>query len=1170
MFQRFLLASACVSLLGRDAFASAEQDLRLQVVRAEVRSLLDEGRYAEAEQATEALAVDAARSPRTPAADLEDLEALRIRVLIKNGRGAESRTQELARSFLQRRVTDGRGAADAAQAKSVFGAALFEAGEYEKAADTCREAVQLWDGLPAAESLAVAESLDCLVSALIMTEAFDEALLAANRAVMVRGSTEELGRAHTLGLRGLVFQRRADYASARSDLEHAVKLLDTLHPLHPETADALNLLGLQAWIDGDISRSYDLLRRAVTIAEATLRPRHPALGQYLRGLWYPVQDLGDLTAAKVLAERALAISSEALGDDHPTVAGRWNDLAAILYQLADYEAARRSYERAKTINERRLSPLHSEVTTIAYNLALVAIDLGDYAEATRLLEQSISTWSRVHGAEHPFVAIALFALAETRARESRHAEAIALLERALRIREKAFGPRHPLVAQTLSQLAANLLQVGRPRRARTLSERALRVWDVAEKLNAEQLAVSLIVHGEILLAHGESAEACRALTRALDARQATYGTEHPLTVAARVGLAAALASTSLKHDAWREALAAEDASRNHQRLTMAYLPERQALNYLATRPGALDLALSLVPSSESEVRATLDGVIKSRALVLDEIAARRRRLRLDADDTAPWQTLTSKRQRLANLATRGPGRLGSEEFARILDGARREKEDAERAVAETSAVFSAERRRATVGLDEVASQLKSDEALVSFVRFNRAPFAPDTRRRRQPNSRGGLESVSSYAAFVLRPGDTTPVMIPIGPAAQVDASISAWRRAMVADAVETPATARGEPSFRSLGVSLRRRIWDPVATHLTGVRRVFVVPDGPLTLMPLAALPLVPGRFVLDDGPVIHYLSAERDLVAAPPLSSTPRRALIAGGPSFGVGVPLAAMRKPVAPTTPEGGASAVFRGETSRCAAFRSVRFDDLPGARAEAEAIGRLWRELHEMDDRQAPSIDVLTEQDATEQAIKVLGPGRSVLHIATHGFFLGDECVPSTSGSRGVGGLVNTTPTATATSVAGRRPRRPAVPENPLLLSGLALAGANRRASSDLDEDDGILTAEEVASLDLSGVEWAVLSACETGLGTVAAGEGVLGLRRAFQTAGARTVIMSLWSVDDRATRQWMEALYRARLGDHLDTADAVRQASLTLIRERRANGQSAHPFYWAGFVAAGDWR
>ncbi len=149
-------------------------------------------------------------------------------------------------------------------------------------------------------------------------------------------------------------------------------------------------------------------------------------------------------------------------------------------------------------------------------------------------------------------------------------------------------------------------------------------------------------------------------------------------------------------------------------------------------------------------------------------------------------------------------------------------------------------------------------------------------------------------------------------------------------------------------------------------------------------------------------------------------------------------------------------------------------------------------------------------------------------------------------------------------------PAPVENPLLLSGLALAGANRRAHAGPDEDEGILTAEEVASLDLHGVEWAVLSACDTGVGEIKAGEGVFGLRRAFQVAGARTVVMSLWSVEDQSTRAWMRALYEGRFERHLSTADAVHQASLAVLRDRRAKGQSTHPFFWAAFVAAGDWR
>jgi len=195
-------------------------------------------------------------------------------------------------------------------------------------------------------------------------------------------------------------------------------------------------------------------------------------------------------------------------------------------------------------------------------------------------------------------------------------------------------------------------------------------------------------------------------------------------------------------------------------------------------------------------------------------------------------------------------------------------------------------------------------------------------------------------------------------------------------------------------------------------------------------------------------------------------------------------------------------------------------------------------------------LAGPDATETAFKVRAPEATIVHLATHGFFLEGPCRSALDSTRGVGGVVTA--------------------ENPLVLSGLAMAGANNRQNAGEGEDDGILTAQEVAAMDLSSVEWAVLSACETGVGEIRAGEGVFGLRRAFHVAGARTLIMSLWSVEDAATRAWMKALYEGRLREGRDTAEAVRQASLTILEDRRAKGLSDHPFYWAAFVAAGDWR
>lgn len=247
------------------------------------------------------------------------------------------------------------------------------------------------------------------------------------------------------------------------------------------------------------------------------------------------------------------------------------------------------------------------------------------------------------------------------------------------------------------------------------------------------------------------------------------------------------------------------------------------------------------------------------------------------------------------------------------------------------------------------------------------------------------------------------------------------------------------------------------------------------------------------------------------------------------------------------------FRGARSSCGDFQSIRFEPLPGSAQEVQEVVTLWRQ-------KADRAVSLVGAQASEAAFKEGASGRRVLHLATHGFFLGERCPAALKTARGIGGL----------APAEENQPPPVTGENPLLLSGLALAGANHRAAAGPDEEDGVLTAEEIAAMDLTGVEWAVLSACDTGVGEVKAGEGVFGLRRAFQVAGARTVIMSLWSVEDEAARQWMRALYEARLVRKMGTAEAVRAASLKVLRERRAKGMSPQPFYWAGFVAAGDWR
>jgi CHAT domain-containing protein len=237
-----------------------------------------------------------------------------------------------------------------------------------------------------------------------------------------------------------------------------------------------------------------------------------------------------------------------------------------------------------------------------------------------------------------------------------------------------------------------------------------------------------------------------------------------------------------------------------------------------------------------------------------------------------------------------------------------------------------------------------------------------------------------------------------------------------------------------------------------------------------------------------------------------------------------------------------------------------------------------------KQAP-VDLLMGDEATEAAFRKNAPNHRWLHLATHGFYDPPQHHAML-------------PAAVASAVPkdGTRAAEPAPPQSefaqegmggyhPGLLCGLALAGANCQ-TLDPGQDDGILTALEVSSLDLAGVELAVLSACETGLGQTAGqtagGEGLLGLQRAFQVAGAKTVKAGLWQIPDRETMLLMQRFYQNVWTKRLPKAQALRESQIWMLKEAKPgrgldvpeeDAQTSKrllPKYWAGFVLSGDWR
>lgn len=1135
-----------------------------------VEALVEAGRYAEAEaEAERAL-------ERASGADLDSASARLVDALLRNGRGTEPRARQLAEQLVSAHRSPGSPRGRLATSLRLLGEVQYQGGEYARAIVSIREAIAIRETEPEPALSHLAADLEQLVTVLTDEiprdpETLDEALVLAERALSIRQRVrDETGIAHALRVRGAVWQSKSDFAKARADFEQSLLSYERHYPWHPETAIALQRLGEQYWFGGNMGQADEIMSRACQMTEGTLRPGHPEIASCLRLQAITRDEIGDLAGARALRERGVTIAEAALGREHPRVAIQLNDLANSYQNLGEFSNARALYARARRAYAGRLGPDNNGATAAWYNQALLDARLGDYAEAQRGLRRAMATWTRVLGPDHANVGRAMSALAAIMSNQGRDREALPYHEQALDIRRRALGPQHPLVAVTLSDMAQALDRLGRSREGIERSNEAIAIWEGGG--NPADLADGLVVQAAILARLGQVAMAERTQIRALELRASVLGPGHPSVAASEVALASVQARLGRGAEALSRGLRGRRIAREHALLTLGALPERQALDYAETWPKGLDIAMSFA-ATPADREAVLDELILGRSLTLDEMSLRRRATagNESEDTTALWGRLRSARQRLANLVVRGPSG-DARAHATLVDDARRDKEDAERALTERSATFRTNTRRVTIGLAEVRATMPAGTALISYSRYDRTVVTPAGNAARAATAR----TVPSYIAFVLRPGAGEPVAVPLGSATAVEGAITAWRDELVGGVARQPVDlAAAERALRVSGAALRRRVWDPVAAYLEGATRVFLVPDSAINLVPFAALPASTGGYLLERGPVIHYLSAERDLATpAPTRTAAPGTLLAVGGPAFSTREVFAsAAPKPgaapkLAPaTTPRPEAVIATRGPGvgTTCVGFRSMTFKSLPAARAEAEEVAALWTSSRAGVGEPART---LVGTVASEASFKQLAQGRRVLHLATHGFYLGDECDEAQpQNTRAVGGLTSGTAPA---PVRPRVRRAQTSPENPLLLSGLALAGANRRSSAGADEDDGILTAEEVAGLDLTGLDWAVLSACNTGLGVVRVGEGVLGLRRAFQMAGARTVIMSVWSVEDQSTRQWMRALYRGRFERGLDTADAVHQAALSTLRARRSATGSGHPFYWAGFVAAGDWR
>jgi CHAT domain-containing protein/tetratricopeptide (TPR) repeat protein len=838
---------------------------------------------------------------------------------------------------------------------------------------------------------------------------------------------------------------------------------------------------------------------------------------------------GDAAAALELYEREL-LAASSLPPEHPALAMTHDRLGTVAWRMGDYERAKTELEAALLLYERGQGSEFPPIADVLGRLGSIALELGETRTAVALQRRALTIAEKERGSRSRTAAAlerlgtALAAAADFKAAEAAHLRALELHESAA----DSLG-----IAASLHLLAGDARGLGAPERARAYLLRSRSILIVGYGPEHPGLDLSILGLAALAAADGDLDRARAHGREVVAIRRRALGPDHPLLADALATYAGSLLLTGHNSDAVDAALEAEAIRRDHLRFLARSLPDSEALRYgtrLASGLGAA-VAASLRTWDSTMVERVWDAAARSRALVLDEMASRRHEAALRADSltVALAAEAARTRQLLARVSARGPEGMEPGAYRGTLQRLRASGEETERRLLDRNpaAQAGAGSARANAGLAEARAGLRPGTGLVSLVRY--LDPAAGSRRSRDGLAESGGRETWSYAAFVTAGPTAHARVIPLGDAGELDSLVSAWRRGVTTvGRGGGPDAGTGE---RRLGRILRQRLWDPIAPHLQGVERVVFVPDGAFHLVNPMALPLDEERFLVEEGPTFQILSSERDLVG-PARIATPGAGFLAmADPDFDAPRRSVSWVDPVREwirDAPEG-SDPVYRGSRP-CAGDASTHWPSLPGSAREVEEIARLW----EQSGRGASQ--VFRGAAATEGSFKKHAPGKRALHLATHGFYAG-PCEPGSS---------------------------------PLLQSGLVLAGANRGAADSAEgarTEDGVLTADEISAMDLTGVESAVLSGCETGVGVVLAGEGVLGLRRAFEIAGVQSLVLTLWPVTDDAARDWAVRFYEARLSKGLDAASAARDASRRMLEERRAAGAPVDPSTWGAFIAAG---
>lgn len=907
-----------------------------------------------------------------------------------------------------------------------------------------------------------------------------------------------------------------------------------LGEMDTNTAFIEYLLGAFYYQKQDFTKAESLWTSSVKIWEKTVNYKHPTALETFSSLVNLIDDLGRHEEALELSHQLLQLRIKLFGENHFSVGRNYSTLAVINFELGRYSDVEPLLLKALSIYD-KCNPIPYHYKGLIYNTyGVMKQHQKKYVEAETLFQKGITMFQLYHGPQSLEEGMCLSNIGDSYLALSRYVEAESCYVQSLRMWQKK-DSTHFWIPVGMRNLAEVYQKQKKYAEAKSLYDKLIRIHSNQFQGDHPWIAEDVLSLANFYRERQQFDTAIVYYQRALNIFSKTLLSSHEKTAGCLFEMSRLY---RMMGDLLTSFLLADSSFKirySNLQMISAGVTENDAIQYSQSITSAAYRVISsfndIQRPSISQVYEIASVVLKTKGQITDEMLCRNDYYSIKADNET--KNKLRKHRQIREIISKSflsiPNEVATERAQQELDSLTKIARLLELDIAYSSKIVRQTKLLSNLSVDKLCSSLPATSQLVEYMKYDYSEKTNDT-------------LTSMYIAVVYNQNEKLSILN-LGKSEIIDSLIHEYRRHTfnITNGTNSISASR-ENDYREITQKIYNLIWNPIASHIKQSTTLFIAPDGALNLVSFAGLMDENGKYLIEKHP-LHYLSAGRDLLRLNKKEKSNTGLLAFGDPDYDAPAiarlsheeqELVPAHVPFDPYS--------YRNVRSECDILRNLDAAPLPATRREVNAVKEHWGKKYQ---REIPA--VYFGADASEEQFKQQAAGNRVIHLATHGYFLDPSCNTNSQ-----------LPTHNSQVLR----------ENPLLQSGLLLAGANLKGADadSLGAEDGILTALEVSAMDLRGTDLVVLSACETGLGEIKAGEGVYGLRRAFQLAGAKTVVSSLWQIPDRETMKFMKELYAQEAQTY---PELMQKVMLQRLKELRAQKRSTHPYSWAGFVATGEW-